>query len=143
MIIVDTNVISEVMRPNPDEGVVRWMRFIPGDELFTTSITEAEMRFGAAKPPDGKRKRELEALVERTFSVRFAGHILPFDSAAARSFPQMILEMRRNGRSYSHSDAQIASIAHAHGAVLETRDIGGFDRCGIEVVNPWTVGVKS
>lgn len=143
MIIIDTNVISEAMKPNPDDAVIRWMRLTPGDELFTTSITEAEMRYGAAKPPEGRRKRELEALVERIFSIRFAGHILSFDSAAAKSFPRIILEMRRNGRSYSHSDAQIAAIAHTHGAVLATRNVGDFENCGIEVVNPWAAGVKS
>jgi predicted nucleic acid-binding protein len=137
MIILDTNVISEAMQPNPNEAVMRWMRFAPGEELFTTSITEAEMRYGAQRRHEGRKKRELEELVERVFSVRFAGHILPFDSMAARMFPLILIEMQRPGRSHSQSDAQIAAIARAHNATVATRDTDGFELSGVPIINPW------
>lgn len=137
MIILDTNVISEAMQPNPNEAVMRWMRFASGEELFTMAITEAEMRYGAQRRREGRKKRELEELVERIFSVRFAGHILPFDSTAAKIFPLILIEMQRHGRSHSQSDAQIAAIARAHGATVATRDTGGFELSGVPIINPW------
>jgi toxin FitB len=138
MIILDTNVISEALRPNPDERVMRWMRFTPGAELFTTAVTEAEMRYGAQRRHEGRKKRELEDLVERIFSVRFAGHILPFDSAAAKAFPLLLIEMQRHGRAYSISDGQIAAIARVHGATVATRNTDDFELAGIPIINPWT-----
>jgi toxin FitB len=137
MIILDTNVISEAMQPIPDERVARWLCFAPGAELFTTAVTEAEMRYGAQRRHEGRKKRELEELVERIFSVRFAGHILPFDSAAAKAFPFVLIEMQRHGRAYSVPDAQIAAIARAQNATVATRDTGGFALSGISVINPW------
>jgi predicted nucleic acid-binding protein len=137
MIILDTNVISEAMRPNPDERVTRWLRFAPSADLFTTAVTEAEMRYGAQRRHEGRKKRELEELVERVFSMRFAGHILPFDSAAARAFPPLLTEMQRHGRAYSTADAQIAAIARAHGATVATRNTTDFELAGIAIVNPW------
>jgi predicted nucleic acid-binding protein len=137
MIILDTNVISETMRPNPDEPVTRWLRFAPSSELYTTAITEAEMRYGALRRHEGKKKRELEELVEKIFSKRFAGHILPFDSDAARMFPFILIEMQRQGRTYSISDAQIAAIARSHGATVATRDTGGFTHSGVPTIDPW------
>lgn len=137
MIILDTNVISEAMQPIPNERVARWLRFAPGEELFTTTITEAEMRYGTQRRHEGRKKRELEELVERIFSVRFANHILPFDSAAAKAFPFVLIEMQRHGRAHSIPDAQIAAIARAHGATVATRDTSGFELSGITVINPW------
>lgn len=137
MIIVDTNVISEAMQPHPADAVVRWLRFAPGDELYTTAVTEAEMRHGAASAPILKRRKELEEIVERIFSVRFAGRILPFDSLAAKFFPQGLMGMKAHGRNHSHSDAQIAAIALSVGAAVATRDLLGFEYSGVEIINPW------
>lgn len=137
MIILDTNVISEAMQPIPDERFARWLRFAPGAELFTTAVTEAEMRYGAQRRHEGRKKRELEELVERIFSVRFAGHILSFDSAAAKAFPPLLIEMQRHGRAYSTADAQIAAIAHVHGATVATRNTKDFELAGIPIINPW------
>lgn len=137
MIILDTNVISEVMRSQPDETVMRWLRFAPGDELFTTAITEAEMRYGVEIAPK-KKQRELEDAIGRIFSVRFAGRILPFDSEAAKHFPRILVDMQRDCRSHSRGDAQIAAIAVVAGATVATRNFDDFQRAGIDIIDPWT-----
>ncbi|HTQ14376.1 MAG TPA: type II toxin-antitoxin system VapC family toxin [Rhizomicrobium sp.] len=138
MIILDTNVISEAMQPRPAEPVMRWLKFAPGDQLYTTAITEAEMRHGAASCPILKRRKERSDIVERIFSIRFAGHILPFDSAAARYFPEVLMGMKRDRSTHSHSDAQIAAIAISVGAIVATRNVDDFERSGATLVNPWT-----
>jgi len=138
MIILDTNVLSEAVRPQPDEAVMRWLRFTPGDDLFTTAITEAEMRYGAARLPAGRNRREREAQIERIFAVRFAGCVLPFDTRAAQVFPNVILSTQRQRRSHSFPDAQIAAIALAHGAAVATRNVEHFEHTGVQIINPWT-----
>jgi hypothetical protein len=138
MIILDTNVLSEAVRPQPDKSVVRWLRFAPGDDLFTTAITEAEMRYGAARLPAGRNRREREAEIDHIFAVRFAGCILPFDSRAARVFPNVILSMQKQRRSHSLSDAQIAAIALSHSAQVATRNVAHFEYAGVQITNPWT-----
>jgi predicted nucleic acid-binding protein len=137
MLILDTNVISEAMQPRPAEAVIRWLRFVPGEELFATAITEAEMRYGAEIAPKAKR-RELEEINGRIFVVRVAGRILPFDSQAAKAFPRIFVDLQRDGRSHSRGDAPIAAIALSVGATVATRDIGDFERAGVEIINPWT-----
>jgi predicted nucleic acid-binding protein len=137
MIILDTNVISEVMRPRPDEAVMRWLRFAPGDELYTTAITEAEMRYGAEIAPR-KKRQELEEVIDRIFSVRFAGRILPFDSQAAKQFSRILIEMQRDCRSHSRGDAQIAAIAVVAGAKVATRNFDDFQHAGVGIIDPWT-----
>ena len=136
MIVVDTNVISEWMRPQPAKQVMRWLQWTPANEIFTTATTEAEIRFGVASEEKGHRKREREGLVERIFSVRFAGRILPFDSAAAKAFSVILSQMQRRGRMFSKSDAQIAAIAQVHGATIATRD-SGFKHSGVPLIDPW------
>ncbi|HEX4302948.1 MAG TPA: type II toxin-antitoxin system VapC family toxin [Rhizomicrobium sp.] len=136
MIIVDTNVLSETTRLQPSPALVRWMRLTPRSELFTTAITEAEMRYGAAKPIESRRKRELETLIEYIFSVTFAGRILPFDSDAAKAFAPFVVGMERDGQTYSQSDAQIIAIARVHGAAIATRD-AGFGHSGVPLIDPW------
>jgi toxin FitB len=138
MIILDTNVISEMMQPRPAEAVFRWLRFTPGDQLYTTAITEAEMRHGAASCPILKRRAELTEIVERIFSVRFTDQVLPFDGLAAKFFPQVLMGMAAHGRTHSHSDAQIAAIALSVGAIVATRDSLGFEHSGVDIIDPWT-----
>jgi len=137
MIILDTNVISEAMQPRPDGAVMRWIKFAPQDDLYTTAITEAEMRFGAVAAPILKRRGELEAIVERIFSVRFRDRVLAFDSDAAKCFPQVLMRMKLHGRTHSHSDAQIAAIALSVGAAVATRNVIDFEDSGVEIINPW------
>lgn len=137
MIILDTNVISEAMATKPAEQVMRWIRFAPRDDLYTTAITEAEMRYGAARKSLHKQNGNLEQIVDRIFTVRFAGRVLPFDSAAARELPAILLSMQRDLRSYSKMDAFIAAIARANGAIIATRNITDFEETGVPLVNPW------
>ena len=138
MIILDTNVLSKAVRPQPDEAVLRWLRFTPGDDLFTTAITEAEMRYGAARLPAGRNRREREAQIDHIFAVRFVGYVLPFDTRAAQVFPNVILSMQKQRRSHSLPDAQIAAIALAHGAAVATRNVEHFEHTGVKIINPWT-----
>jgi hypothetical protein len=139
MIILDTNVLSEAVCPQPDEAVMRWLRFTPGDDLFTTAITEAEMRYGAARLPAGRNRKEREAQIDHIFAVRFAGCILPFDTRAAQVFPNVILSLQKQRRSHSLPDAQIAAIALVHGAKIATRNVEHFEYTGAQIINPWTV----
>jgi hypothetical protein len=138
MIILDTNVVSELIDEAPSEAVTRWIARTPPLDLFTTAITEAELFYGVARLPNSKRKRELEAILERIFRLRFRDRVLSFDSAAARNFGDIIVSRQQNGRTYDHADAQIAAIARAQGAAVATRNVGDFEHCGIKVIDPWT-----
>jgi toxin FitB len=136
MIIADTNVISEWIKPTPARNVVRWMRLTPSDQIYATAISEAEMRYGVATEAEGQRRHEREALIDQLFSVRFAGRVLAFDSDAAKAFAIILAQMRRRGRTFSKSDAQIAAIAAVHGAAVATRD-AGFEHSGVPLIDPW------
>ena len=140
MIILDTNVLSELMRPSPEPRVEAWLTAQPDTSVFISAITEAELRYGMAIMPDGKRRTALTAELENMLKADFAGRILPFDSVAARAFAIIASERRQNGRPISQADAQIAAIARSRGAVLATRNEPDFDDCGIEVTNPWKGG---
>jgi predicted nucleic acid-binding protein len=137
MIILDTNVISELMRPKPSSQVATWVAQQPGTELFTTSITEAEIFYGIELLGRGKRREGLLAAAEAMFSEDFAGRVLVFDSDAARVFAKIGAARRSLGRPISHADAQIAALAQVRGAKLATRNVDDFEDCGIEVVDPW------
>lgn len=137
MIVLDTNVVSELMKAAPDESVRDWIAAQPATSLYTTSITQAEILHGIALLPPGKRRDALEAAAEAMFRDDFAGRILPFGSDAARPYARIAAERRRAGRPISHFDAQIAAIARSTGATVATRDAAGYDGCGADVINPW------
>ena len=136
MIVVDTNVLSEMMRQSPHASVKRWMETQVRASLFTTSICEAEVFYGIAILPAGRRRAALHNAAEAIFG-EFGGRILPFDSAAARAFADVAAERRRGGRPIGESDGQIAAIARVHDATVATRDVQDFAACGIQVVSPW------
>ena len=138
MTILDTNVLSEVMRPLPTAKVLRWLATHSASRLFTTTITQAEILYGLELLPKGKRRAALQSAVEAMFAEDFAGRILPFDSDAARVFPQIAASRRALGRPITQWDAQIAAIARSRGASLATRNTGDFEHCGITVLNPWS-----
>jgi toxin FitB len=137
VIVLDTNVLSEALRPTPSRNVLDWLRSQPDSALFTTAIAEAELLYGIAILPQGKRRRSLEAAVERIFVDYLPGRILPFDRAAAREYADIAATRRRAGRPMSEPDARIAAIARSRGAELATRNSSDFSGCELEVINPW------
>jgi predicted nucleic acid-binding protein len=137
MIIVDTNVLSEVIKLSPSPQVVEWWNSHPEAELYLTSITQAEILAGIELLPRGKRRAAIAQAAEATFQEDFADRILPFDGEAAREFARIIATRRKLGRPISQPDSQIAAIARNCGAVLATRNTGDFEHCGIKLVNPW------
>ena len=137
MIVLDTTVLSEPLRPTPSAKVLDWMRSQPKTALFTTTMTEAELLYGVALLPQGKRRDLLEAIVGRIFAVHLAGRILPFDSAAARDYADIAAARRHSGRPMSEPDARIAAIARSRGAELATRNVADFAGCELEGINPW------
>jgi toxin FitB len=137
MIILDTNVLSELMRPKPSASVIAWIARQPETELFTTSITEAEIFYGIEVLPKGKRREHLTTAAEAVFTEDFSGRVYDFDSAAARAFSKIVSSRRTNGMPVSQSDAQIAAIAKTRRAKVATRDVKGFEQCGVDVVDPW------
>lgn len=138
MIILDTNVVSELMKPAPSAPVVRWIALQPAPSLYTTSITEAEILHGVMLLAAGKRRNGLQAAAEAMFGEDFARRVLPFGSDAARAYAAIAAVRRRAGRPISHFDAQIAAIARSTRAALATRNTADFEACGVTLVNPWT-----
>ena len=137
MILLDTNVISELMRPTPDQNVVNWVSSFPKMSLFTSAITEAEILYGVAILSKGKRKSELLDAVLQIFNTDLKGHVLPFDSNAASAYASIASIRKRIGKPISQFDAQIAAIAQSRGSAVATRNINDFHDCGIDVINPW------
>jgi len=137
MIILDTNVLSEVMKPAPAAQVLRWLAAYPAARLFTTTIAEAEILYGLELLPEGKRRTALQSAVEAMFEEDFAGRILPFDEDAAGRFAKIAAARRAMGRPITQFDAQVAGIARSRGAALATRNTSDFEHCGVRVVNPW------
>ena len=138
MIILDTNVLSELMKPKPSAHVVRWIEKQPASELCTTAITEAEIFYGIELLGKGKRREALLTAAEAMFLEDFRGRIFGFESDAARDFSRIAARRRALGKPISHADAQIAAIARAHGAKLATRSCPDFADCGIaDVIDPW------
>jgi predicted nucleic acid-binding protein len=137
--ILDTNVVSEPMRPSPSPAVLAWLSAShERGPLFVTTITVAEILLGIELLPRGKRREQMLAQAEATFAEDFAGHVLPFDEDAARAFPEIAVRRRAQGRPIADLDAQIAAIAHSRDAILATRNTADFEGCGVRLVNPWT-----
>lgn len=136
MIVVDTNVASELMRPAPSPVVAAWVRSRNPTDLYTTSITLAEIRFGIERLPAGYRKDQLSATAAEVF-VAFADHVLPFDAEAAAEYAVMVSRRERAGAPIDGFDAQISSICRTRRAALATRNIRDFENTGIDVIDPW------
>ena len=137
MIVLDTNVISELMRATPATAVVRWTNARPAASLYITSITQAELLHGIQLLPRGKRRDAIEAAAEEMLERDFAGRVLPFGSDAAVAYARIAAARRRTGRPISAFDAQIAAIARASDADLATRNVDDFAGCGVDVIDPW------
>ncbi len=137
MLVLDTNVISELMKASPSPRVLEWWSQQQSGELFTTTVTMAEILYGIEILPKGKRRDSLLAEAEAVFTQDFAGRILPFDEEAARFFPEIAAQRRAEGRPIAELDAQIAAVARSRRAILATRNTGDFEGCGVRLANPW------
>src|SRR5271155_2241881 len=138
MIILDTNVLSEALRPAPEPSVLDWLAHQPRASLFTTAVTRGEVLYGIRLLSDGKRRQGLWDVAHKIFNEEFADHVLSFDSEAADMFAEIAASRRIVGKPISQFDAMIAAMARSRGAILATRNVKDFEICGIEVVNPWT-----
>lgn len=137
MIAVDTNVVSELLRPQCDPKVTAWVNAQPSETLFLTSINAAELWAGVAVLPEGARKRALEASLESVLNRLFVGRRLPFDDAAARAYATIMQRTQAAGTPVPLADGLIAAIAAARGFIVATRDEPSFRAAGISVINPW------
>lgn len=138
MIILDTNVLSEILRPAPEPRVVEWLSEQPRASVFTTTITRGEILYGIRVLPAGKRRDGLWNAAMKIFDVDLDGQVLSFDSVAAADYAEISAARRAAGRPIAQFDAQIAGITLSRGAQLATRNVKDFDACGFELINPWT-----
>jgi toxin FitB len=139
LIVVDTNVVSELTRKSPAPGVIGWLDSLAAAEVATTAITAAELLYGVARLPDGRRKTELSAAVRELLSEDFGGRVLPFDGPAASRCAEILSHRERMRRRIGIADAQIAAICRAIGATLATRNTNDFEETGVHLVNPWNL----
>ena len=137
MIILDTNVISEAMRPAPEPTVVRWLDTQEGASLYLTAITIAEVRFGLGVLPPGRRRHALEDGFQRILAEGFQGRLLSFDEHAADEYGSLMSRRRAIGRPMSILDGQLAAIARAHGFAVATRNSKDFEESGVQLLNPF------
>ncbi|HSH41391.1 MAG TPA: type II toxin-antitoxin system VapC family toxin [Arenicellales bacterium] len=137
MIVLDTNVLSELMRPSPHQGVVSWVDAQDPEAVATTAITVAEILYGIARLSDGKRKEALSHVAVDIFEEDLAGRVFPFDLDAARHYAAMASAAECAGRRCSMADAQIAAICRCHEAELATRNVKDFEVLEIATINPW------
>lgn len=138
MIVLDTNVLSEALRPIPEPSVLEWLANQPRASLFTTAITRGEILYGIRLLSDGKRRRGLWDAAKKIFDEDFAGHVLSFDSEAADMYAEISASRRAAGKPISQFDAMIVAMARSRGASLATRNVKDFDDCGTDIIDPWT-----
>jgi toxin FitB len=138
--LLDTNVLSELLRLAPHPGVLAWVGAQPAESLFVSAVTQAEMLLGARLLPAGKRRQSLELALLGMFDEDFARRILPFERAAVPAYVDVVTRRRAAGRPISQFDAQIAAIALQHGHRLATRNVGDFEGCSLALIDPWQPG---
>ncbi len=137
MILLDTNVISELMRPKPDPGVLAWADGLDPEAVAITAMNEAEILHGLARLPAGRRQVQLQQSWEVLVAELFSGRIWPFSSEAAHWYAEVLRRREQLARPMATADAVIASTALAHGSPLATRDVHDFDAIGLTLINPW------
>jgi predicted nucleic acid-binding protein len=138
VIVLDTNVISELAKPQADPAVIAWVNSQPMMMLYATAVSEAEMLYGVALLPTGRRQADLYRAISTVFATLLAGRVLPFDRAAAAAFAEWAADRRRAGKPVAMGDLQIAAIARARGAsIIATRNIRDFAGCGTMLIDPW------
>lgn len=137
MYLLDTNVLSEIMRPQPEKAVADWLSRCPIPSICTATICQAEIFYGIERLPQGARRHALMLAADQLFGERLGERVLPFDPAAARAFALIKAERERAGRPILTEDAMVAAIARIHSVSVVTRDEGGFAGCGVPLINPW------
>lgn len=137
MIILDTNVLSELARQVPEPAVIDWLDALPAGEAATTATTAAELMYGVAQLPAGRRRVDLGEAVRAMLAEDLGGRVLPFDQAAAGHYADIVCHREHLGVPISMADAQIAAICRSAGAQLATRDVKGFASTGVVLINPW------
>jgi predicted nucleic acid-binding protein len=140
MFVLDTNILSAMMSTRVVPEVAEWIAGQPVGLLFTTSISQAEILSGIAIMPESRRRSDLEAAAGAMFLEDFEGRVLPFDMNAAVAYADIFAARRRAGRPTATVDLLIASVARSHHASVVTRDVSGFEGCGLRVINPWKAG---
>jgi toxin FitB len=143
MILLDTNVISEPLKPNGEPKVVAWIDAQVLETLYLSAITLAELRYGIAALPEGKRKAVLRASLEERVLPMFDARILPFDAESTHAYAELCVRARAAGKGIGTADAYIAAIAAARGFTVATRDTGPFEAAGLLVINPWEEAADS
>lgn len=136
--LLDTNVLSELLRAQPHPAVLAWFAEQPADSLFVSAVTQAEMLLGARLLSRSKRRLQLETALDAMFREDFAGRVLHFDAAAAAAYAAVVAARRGAGRPISQFDAQIVAIALSRRAGLATRNVSDFEECGLTLTNPWS-----
>lgn len=136
MIVLDTNVVSALMRREPDASVVAWLDSLPAESVWTTAVTVFEVRLGLEILVAGRRRRELEEAFAKVLAEDFEGRVLPLDEAAAQAAGRIAAERRRAGRTVEIRDVQIAGITKARKATLATRNTRHFEGCGLALIDP-------
>jgi predicted nucleic acid-binding protein len=139
MIVLDTNVLCEALRPVPELSVLEWLANQPRASLFITNVTRGEILDGIRLLADGKRRRGLWDAATKIFDADFADQVLSFDSDAADMYADIAASRRAAGKPISQFDAMIVAMARSRGTSLATRNAKDFDDCGVDVINPWTV----
>jgi predicted nucleic acid-binding protein len=138
LIVLDTNVLSETLRPAPEPRVLAWLASWPRSALFTTTVTRGEILYGVRILPAGRRRDALLQAVRGMFDEDFAGQVLAFDSEAADWYAEIAAMRKAGGRPISQFDAMIAAVARSRGATLASRNVKDFVDCGVSLINPWS-----
>jgi len=141
MILLDTNLISEPWKPNPDPRVVAWIDAQAVETLFLSAVTVAELRFGIAAMPSGKRRKVLDERLEGDLLTVFVGRVLPFDLDASRAYAELMSKAKIAGQAINMADGYIAAIAAARGLSVASRDVAPFHAAGVPIINPWAAVV--
>jgi hypothetical protein len=138
VILLDTNVVSEAMRPKPDRNVLAWLDAQAAETLYLSTVSLAELLLGIESLPTGKRRKALAAALAEQVIALFGERIVPFDLAAAQTYPKIVIRARRHGHPLGVADAQIAAIAASRHFSVATRDEAPFRSAGVPVINPWS-----